>query len=332
MTMSEKTNKKQLINNQDAPKFKSFDIIHEVYQQALKNADDIMGIVTEFRKLLQNPKIIAKIPDDEKDSFFVFRSYVNNCYYERKSTFKLTNLISDVLVVILYIVIYYNNTSESPHVDMNINSRRKSLKRDCAKMLRKAYNKSNDSDTCGVKDRFGLRGILLNKNLSSDKNIELLMKITTLIFGILTDTTEKKSEFLEWIQNNNFIDDFTKLRLEQTLSLPFQADRYKDYINNPKENEYQSIHFTLVLPHYSPVCPGAILDFQFRNSEMHSIAEYGSASHNTYEEETKSYTDVFKVDDFSQIHIMGFDENEDIDGINTSKAISNRRVSATLVP
>lgn len=76
--MSEKTNKKQLINNQDAPKFKSFDIIHEVYQQALKNADDIMGIVTEFRKLLQNPKIIAKIPDDEKDSFFVFRSYVNN--------------------------------------------------------------------------------------------------------------------------------------------------------------------------------------------------------------------------------------------------------------
>ena len=67
MTMSEKTNKKQLINNQDAPKFKSFDIIHEVYQQALKNADDIMGIVTEFRKLLQNPKIIAKIPDDEKD-------------------------------------------------------------------------------------------------------------------------------------------------------------------------------------------------------------------------------------------------------------------------
>ena len=47
--MSEKTNKKQLINNQDSPKFKSFDIIHEVYQQALKNADDIMGIVTEFR-------------------------------------------------------------------------------------------------------------------------------------------------------------------------------------------------------------------------------------------------------------------------------------------
>ena len=330
--MSENTTKKQIANNQDAPKFKSFEIIHELYQQALRNADDIMGIVTEFRNLLQEPEIVAKIPNEEKDSFFVFRSYVNNCYYERKSTFKLTNLISDVLVGILYIVIFYNNTSEPPHVDMNVNSRRKSLRRDCAKMLRKAYNRSETSDTWGVKDRFGLRGILLNKNLPSDKNIKLLVQITNLIFGILTDTTEKKSEFLDWIRNNKSIDEFTKLRLEQTLSLPFQVDRYKDYIQKPKANEYQSIHFTLVLPHYSPVCPGAILDFQFRNSEMHSIAEYGSASHNAYEEETKLYTDIFKVDDFSQVHILGFDENEDIDGINTSKAISNRRVSATLVP
>ena len=218
---------------------------------------------------------------------------------------------------------------------MNVNSRRKSLKRDLAKCLKKSYISDislDSSNTGGVKDRFGLRGILLNKNLSPEENICLLNTITKLIFGILTDTTEKKSNFLEWIENNYFIDDFTKLRLNQTLSLPFQVDRYKDFIKAPKSNEYQSIHFTLVLPHYSPVCPGAILDFQFRNSEMHSTAEYGKASHSKYEEESKYYSAVFDVDDFSELHIVGFDKNEDMDGINTSKAISNRRVSATLVP
>lgn len=201
-------------------------------------------------------------------------------------------------------------------------------------MSQKAYNSdlSTDSSNGGVKDRFGLRGILLNKNLSTEENVTLLNTITKLIFGILTNTTEKTFEFLEWINNNEGIDDFTKLRLKQTLSLPFQVDRYKDFIKTPKSNEYQSIHFTLILPHYSPVCPGAILDFQFRNSEMHKIAEYGTASHLIYEEETKLYTDIFEVDNYSEINIMGFDEDEDMDGINTSKAISNRRVSATLVP
>ena len=174
--MSEKMN-----STNQSTTFKSFEIIHELYQQALKNADDIMGIVSEFRELLKEPDNLAKIPDEEKDSFFVFRSYVNNCYYERKSTFKLTNLISDVLVVILYIVIFYNNTSEPPHIDMNVNSRRKSLRRDCAKMLRKAYNRGETSDTWGVKDRFGLRGILLNKNLSTEENLHLLNNITNVL-------------------------------------------------------------------------------------------------------------------------------------------------------
>ena len=311
---------------------KSFSIIHELYQEALKDANDIMGIVSNFRELLKLPDTITKIPDQEKESFFIFRSYVDNCYHERKKTFQLTNLINDVLIVILYIIIFYNNTCAEPHVDMNLNSRRKSLKRDCGKMLRKAYERASDSNTISIKDRFGIRGILLNQNLSSDENIDLLIKITNLIRGILTDSTEKRDDFSAWINNSKGIDEFTKLRLDQTMSLPFQLDSYKDFVTNPKKNEYQSIHFTLSLPHYSPVSPGAVLDFQFRTAAMHKNAEHGSASHTIYEEEVKDYTDVFNVDDFSALHIMGFDEDEDIDGINTSKAISNRRVSATLVP
>ena len=53
---------------------KSFSIIHELYQEALKDANDIMGIVSNFRELLKLPDTITKIPDQEKESFFIFRS------------------------------------------------------------------------------------------------------------------------------------------------------------------------------------------------------------------------------------------------------------------
>lgn len=311
-------------------KFKSFQIIHDEYQKALAESNDIMDIVSNFRKRIEKPEIISQIPEKEKQSFFIFRSYIKNCYYERKATFQLTNLTNDVLTVILYIILYYNDTN-TIKVDMNVNSRRKSLKRDFAKMLRKAFNSSDSSDEWGVKDRFGLRGILLNRNLSEEENIKLLLKITNLILGILTNTSEEFQKFEKWAKNNVLIDDFTKLRLKQTLSLPFQVDRFKDFVNNPKSNNYQSLHFNLMLPHYSPICPGAILDFQFRNYQMHKDAEHGSASHQGYEAETKKFTDIFEVDDFSQLHIVGFDMTEDLDGINKSKDIANRRISSNLV-
>lgn len=102
MTMSQKTN--NTVQQPSQQSFKSFSIIHELYQQSLKNADDIMGIVSNFRNLLNEPDNLSKIPDEEKEFFFIFRSHVDNCYYERMSTFKLTNLINDVLTVILLLL------------------------------------------------------------------------------------------------------------------------------------------------------------------------------------------------------------------------------------
>src|SRR5215471_9029696 len=72
--------------------------------------------------------------------------------------------------------------------------------------------------------------------------------------------------------------------------------RFKDYVSTPKQNNYQSIHTTVVGPRHQWV------ELQIRTREMDQIAEYGVAAHALYKDGVCSDEDGAHPNGSSGVH------------------------------
>jgi len=74
--------------------------------------------------------------------------------------------------------------------------------------------------------------------------------------------------------------------------------RFKDYIDKPKPNGYQSLHYTAVTNWQGK---DWTMEFQIRSGEMHRVAEYGLASHWDYKAQwAKKESDTHYSDAYLQ--------------------------------
>jgi len=92
-------------------------------------------------------------------------------------------------------------------------------------------------------------------------------------------------------RESKYRDCYTALGVVQSLYKPID-DLYSDFIQNPRENGYQSIHIKVLYEPEDSVSERRTVEIQIRTDKMHEKAETGIAAHWLYKERKTKMDEV----------------------------------------
>lgn len=231
----------------------------EISTENIKNllisiANDIRVIIVKLSEILALAKNTDKLPENEQKSLHLAIKELYAPISARLGLSKFKSALQD------YNLQYYH---------------------------KEEYDKINNELSI-LKDE---RLIEVDKNIEILKNMLAKLNINGKVYGRVKHISSIFNKLKEQNKTLNTIYDLLAVRvivntvnecyvvLSEINSIYQPIDgRFKDYIIQPKENGYKSIHTSVISNNGDP------LEIQIRTKEMHEFAEYGIAAHFLYKE------------------------------------------------
>lgn len=92
---------------------KTLEIIHREYNVAVNTATSMQEIPEIMHRNLKDLK--TDIPEEDASVFFSFMDGLVNCYRERKMTFEITDFVTELNSVVMYIIRWLNEEIFAVH-------------------------------------------------------------------------------------------------------------------------------------------------------------------------------------------------------------------------
>lgn len=238
---------------------------NDKFLEALYSGTSIPDVITRYQDNLEDHSHRTKLGElkhllQKTDTLKKCRSYFNKAF-DRINT-------------------------ELPELPFRIEGRRKSLisvERKIRQLL--AEDKSLDL----LRDFYAFRITTFKSDMAAVEDCykiaELLIELFESHDCILCALDKQPSSHDLFLSNaQNLIKEKGIYVPKTNLVLKHRQNSVKDYIFNPKDNGYQSLHLTFRLPSYHCV------EIQIRTLRMHTIADSGVAAHSDYK--LNKYSDI----------------------------------------
>lgn len=257
------------------------DLLHEEFCRTIMSANSGIQAFQTFYENIQQLDII----DEDSDVIDAFIDGIRGTLRQREKYQDMEMMIDSIKTTFRYISLWLNSSFK-----VEFTSRMKSVGSSLAKLLSKSITVN---ESVSIRDTYGIRGIVKSKQ-EETAAIQHIYNLYNAFLGIVAQRSrKKKSAFQEWISSKELSAE-EKEAISFVLDCPFAIYYVKDYIANPKPKGYQTLQFTLSIPMYSKVLPGAQIEIQLRTESMDWVATEGPAAHVDYKDDIlKEVKDVF---------------------------------------